>query len=274
MQPFLTIREPTLTWVGAALGGPDGLRVAMGVLVAVPFVLVMVSLDRWTRTRWWILGSVVFGLAAASLLVGSLHLYHEGWAMLLVLDAILLRRPDRWWPSVLLGLAAVLVRELALGYLLIMLVLAVLGRRRAEGLGWLAAVAAFGAFLAWHATQAAALVRPGDPTSPGWSAWGGWSFVLGAVRDTTLLAAAPAAVTAVLVPLALWAWCSTPGGPATRIALSLVGYVAVFCILGRPQNTYWGLLFAAPLLTGLGLLPAAVRRTSGRAASGPSAPAD
>ncbi|MGZ3313713.1 MAG: hypothetical protein ACXU8Q_06070, partial [Caulobacteraceae bacterium] len=86
------------------------------------------------------------------------------------------------------------------------------------------------------------------PTDPGmaWVRLGGWRFLLAANRWNAIVALTPW-LAALLPPAALagalaWAW---PIG--RRLGFILLGYAAGFLVVGRPEDTYWGLMIA-PLL--------------------------
>src|SRR3546814_15162477 len=56
----------------------------------------------------------------------ALIVFHEGWAALLIALSLALYRKDRWWPSVVLALLALMIRELALPFVLLLGVLEIL----------------------------------------------------------------------------------------------------------------------------------------------------
>ncbi|MGC3995302.1 MAG: hypothetical protein QM779_14495 [Propionicimonas sp.] len=251
--PFLAVRLPTLTSLHLALGetGATVLLVALGVAGVLAMA---VRLDRDGRGRAERIAAVVLlGLGVALLAVGPVAWFHEAWAGVLVLLAIAVHSPRRWWPSVLLALVAVCFRELALPYLVVMAVLAWPQRRR-EAWAWLAAIGVFAAVLAAHALAVQAAQPPTPVASNGWVEFGGWSFVLACVRTGSLLSALPLAVAAVVVPLALFGWCFA--GPLARpVVATCVLLAGALMVVGRPDNTYWGLLFSTVLLAGLAFAP-------------------
>ena len=69
----------------------------------------------------------------------------------------------------------------------------------------------------------------------------------------------PAWVAAVATPLALLGWAAWSDGYAKRVACMLGLWLAAFLLIGRPDNAYWGFLFAPILPVGLALAPAALR---------------
>ena len=74
------------------------------------------------------------------------------------------------------------------------------------------------------------------------------------------LAVAPGAVAAVLVPLAFFGWLFAPRGLRAG-ALTCVVFAAIFAVIGRPDNAYWGLLDATLLFCGLAFAPRGLAAT-------------
>lgn len=259
LRPFVTVRLPMLAWFQAALPGDNAVR-------AIFMILFGVTLGAWfARLRWsgWdmrhaLLGALAVGAGAATLALPELLVWHEAWAALLIALSLAMRGEKRFAQSAVLGLAAILIRELAILYPLVMLFRAVLERRRAEALAWLAAIALFAAFIAWHAAQVALVVRPDDLASPGWTSAGGWRFVVTMIWQTGPLRLAPFWIAAVLVPLSLLGWAGWRHPSGVRGALLLAGYAAAFALLGRPNNFYWAFLIAPLVPLGLLLAPRAL----------------
>lgn len=168
-------------------------------------------------------------------------------------------RTDRHWAAgVAFGLVAALIRELAFPFLIVMAGLAWATGRKKEAGAWAGAAAVVLAVLALHWSTVVRISLPGDVTSPGWLALGGWRFDLALARQSSLLIALPAWVAAVATPFALLGWFARPGGYATRVALLLGLWLSGFLLLGRPDNAYWGFLFAPILPIGLAFAPTAL----------------
>lgn len=197
------------------------------------------------------------------LTVDAMTYWHESWAALLIILSLSVRTPNRWVPSVLLGLAAVLVRELALPYLALMAFFAWRERSRVEAGAWALSILIFFAAMVAHSAAVAAQVTAADPTSPGWSGAGGWPFVLAMMHNCSLFLFLPLPVIAVLVPLSLFGWASLRDPLGERITLLLFGYVAAFAVLGRPDNFYWAILIAPLLPAGLAFVPRALKDLGG-----------
>ena len=248
LRPFVTVRMPTLAWITTLAGGPS--RIAwLEMLLAVASVgATIVYLRRSISSLWmWGAASLLVAVTVILLSQSELVFWHELWAGLLIALALACRTERRWGPSVALGLAAVLFRELAMPFLFAMAACAALERRPREALAWAGAILVAGLALAAHAAAVHAMLHPADPASPGWSRIGGWRFDIAVVRGSSLLAVLPASFTAVLLPVALLGWAGWSNGYSARFALTLAGWLGAFLLIGRPENFYWGLLMA-PLM--------------------------
>lgn len=249
LRPFLTVRPPALATGLALLPNPATRAGALGLLAA----------GAWGAWAWrlralraseplryaWALALLAGGMGLA--LSPGAYLFHESWAGLLIALSLALRRPDAWGLSLALGLAAALLRELTLPYLAAMALLALVERRRLEAWAWSGALAAAAAALFAHAAAVAAATTPADLASPGWVSLGGWSFILELAELNSFLLKAPPWAPALVLPpalLGLLFWSEGGAGLGRRLGLVVLGYVAGFCILGRANNNYWGLMLA------------------------------
>ncbi|MGB8602146.1 MAG: hypothetical protein WCD42_08115, partial [Rhizomicrobium sp.] len=160
--------------------------------------------------------------------------------------------------SVVIGLVAVLIRELALPYLLVMALCGFYEKRWREGLGWCGALILFAGFMLWHAHAVGQLLLPGDRASGGWLGLGGWPYVLLLARWNGLFIASAPAVVASVLPLMLLgagAWPKMGG----RMALITIGYATGFLVVGRPDTSYWGLMMTPLWALGAAMAPGALR---------------
>jgi len=272
LRPFLTFRLPTLammlamipSWLGTAL---------LAALCAATILAWTVRLGReGVPDRPLMAASLLLLGGCLALAAPRLTCFHESWAGLLVALSLALHRPDRWWPSIALALLALMIRELALPFVLLMGAAALWHRRWREATGWAVVIALFALALALHAHAVAAVVLPGDPASPGWATPGGWPRVLSALRDASILGYLPVPTTAILAPLALLGWYARPGGNALLVALYLTGFAFMMTLLGRPQNYYWIAMIAPLVLAGLAFAPGALRDLVRAAAPGRRSP--
>lgn len=258
LKPFVTVRLPTLAHIVARLGD-EGAAIALAFIALAAGAAWIVRLRAITGGRaGWAVASVLMAVSSSFAANPALALWHEAWAALLVALSLGVHGGRRVWPSLLLGLAAVLVRELALPYLFVMAALAWREYRRLEAIAWTGAIALFAAALAAHASAVGAVVLPEDLASPGWSSAGGWPFILAIAQTATPLLLFPVATAFVAVPLALLGWAGAGTLLADRAALLLLAYVAAFSLVGRADNLYWGLMLAPLLLAGFALAPRAL----------------
>jgi hypothetical protein len=275
LRPFLVVRPPLLASVLARL--PD-VPTGDKLLALLSGGVILAWAVRFFRLGWppTAVGGgalLLFTGVAAPMVSQNMSLLHEAWAGLLIAASLALRDERRWGAAVLLGLLAALIRELAMPYLLVMALAALAERRRNEAVAFALALGVSIAALAWHAQGVLALTTAHDLASPGWLKFGGWPFVMATAKWNLLVilggALAGAAVSAVLVPLALAGAAGRRDGLGLRLALLLGGYTLGFMAIGRPENSYWGLLTMPLLAVGLCLAPMALVDLTRRAANRP-----
>ena len=190
--------------------------------------------------------------------------FHEIWAGLLVALSLALRRADRWIEAVAIALTAMLVRETAALYALVMAALALAGGARREAVAWSAAIGVFALTLAAHAWAVSGVTGPLDPASPGWLGLNGPALFVRAMTLATALQMLPMAAAAVLAALALMGWASLDDPLATRLTAVVIAYGAAIALFARLDTFYWGLMIAPAYLVGLAFLPDALRALVGR----------
>lgn len=258
-RPFIAVRPPTLAYIEAALANELAQRAALMTLAAA-------AVGAW-MWRLRALGLSRVELAAGLLLLGTgatigfgskAYLFHEDWAGLLMALSLALRRPGAWRVSLAVGLLAVFVRELAAAYLVAMAALAWRDGDRREAAAWLSALGLAGLGLMFHASQVHAYSQPRDPQSQGWAKVGGWWFVLKTMRWNAVLLSLHPFVTAILAPFAVLGLAVWRGPLGDRVALVVLGYCVAFLVIGRPENSYWGMLIAPLWPLGLLVAPRAV----------------
>lgn len=257
-SPVMTVREPTLAWLTSTwgLGGAHVLLLMVGVLA---LGLAIVRLQRLAvgRVEWY--AAALAGVAVAAMVVPEDNVWaHDIWAGTLILCAVLAYSRRNALPAVALLLTASLIRELAAPLLVVLLVLSWHRGTRRDAVAAGAALAAFGAFYLWHAQQVGELVAGAGGASPGWVEFGGWPFVVNAVWFSSAMTLTSMTLTAVIVVFALLGWIGRSGDIALFAVLVIGTYSVVFAVLGRPNNLYWGALFAPTLLVGIVWAPRAV----------------
>lgn len=266
LRPFVTVRLPTLALAEAAVGLP-----AAGLLLQVLACVSILALSLRFRPLHPVLVPVLAAAAIGPLAHPALAVWHEVWAGLLIALSLALRAPGRWGASLVVGIAAAAIRELALPYLLAMAWLAYRDARRREALAWLAGIALVAAGLAAHAAAVASRVSPADLASPGWAEFGGLRLVVTMVHITgwPSILSLPTGFTGAVLPLALLGWWSHREPASARGALVVTGYAGAILFVGRSNNIYWGFLLAPLMFLGLAAAPGAVRDLCQAAASWP-----
>lgn len=274
LKPFLTVRLPASAWLVAALGPALAmwLQTILVVLVLVAGSLRLREAFERVPAQAAAFCCMAFGVAFQAR-QPDLAYWHEVWAALLVALSLYCHRDGRYGVSLLLGLLAVAFRELALPYLAVMAVAALLERRPREALAWSIGAAVALAGIAFHALEVSGRVLETDIASPGWVSFGGWNLVLNMVRATSALSLLPAGLAPVVVPLALLGWAAWRSAVGLRGFLLMTGYCCAFMAVGRTNNMYWGLMLAPLLFVGLAWAPAAladlVRAATGQGANRP-----
>jgi len=259
LRPFLTFRLPGLAVVLAAL--PDE---APRYLL---FLLVLCVAVTWAGRLKPVLPRLLPLLAFAILLLGSLlaffqselAAFHEIWAGLLVAWSLALRKPRRWVEAVAIGMAAMLIRETAALYVILMAGFAWREGERREAYGWAAALGLFAIAIGVHAYAVAGVTGPLDPASPGWAGLQGFGLFVKSLTLATALQMLPLWAGALLVGLALLGWASWDDPLAARMIGVVAAYAAVIAIFARLDTFYWGLMVAPVFLVGLVFVPDALR---------------
>ncbi len=257
--PFFTVRPPILAWLLARLPG-DGEKLADLLLAG----MACAAVGAWLWRLSWSKRDALFLVRAGLILLASvamtmrghgLSYLHEAWAGLLIAASLAVRSDRRFAAAVALGLVAALIRELALPYLAVMAGMALLERRGREAGAFAIALAIAGAALAVHAYRVESLTAGDLAGASGWFAFGGWAFVLETTRWNYL---AIPWLGAALLPLAIVGALGWKDATGARLFALLAGFTLGFCIIGRPDNFYWGLMTAPLIGVGLTLAPEAI----------------
>lgn len=255
--PFVAVRPPALTYLRVSLGSEK----AFGALLLCIAVLATIGMTfrAYAASSKLLVGAAVGLLSAVAVTVAANSpLFHDAWASLLLMLALVCRSERHYIPSALIALLAILIREMALPFVPVMLLMALHEQRRPEALVW-AVILSIACLFFWsHATAVETVRSFSDLRSPGWVASGGWPFVLRVAHAGTSFMLFPMKLVALLVPLALLGWSAIDHPLAKRSAFYLIGMVAAFTVVGRPDNEYWGILIGPLLPIGLVAAPAAL----------------
>lgn len=256
-RPFVAVRQPTLAWLQALIGVGGVRYFEMGLVLACLWALNarlagIVSLpERAAALLLMMLGGAAVGVPLAGLI-------HELWAGLWLTLALLLYRPERWWPAMIAATAALAVRELAVPFVLLWLAFALVGRRwrEAAAIAGLLALFTLGMVLHWSAVESLRL--PGDPTSQGWDAFAGYTLPLLALARLTGLLLLPLHIAAPIAILPLLGWLGLGGRLGLFAGLWFVGLATLIALFARPENFYWAQLGLPAYGIGMAFVPRAL----------------
>ena len=139
--------------------------------------------------------------------------------------------------SVVLGTAALFIRELAAPYVGIRFLLAVYRREWREASGWALSLSAYALFILWHARHVYEAMPANASVHPiSWIQFGGMRFVLATVRSNAWLTGLPWWLTPIALVTAIAGAMRSP----LELRLPVFGYLAAFAVAGLPFNWYWG----------------------------------
>jgi hypothetical protein len=260
MASIFNWRLPTLAWLFSILPSDRAARGFLGVLSLLTLAAWFAALRRTAPPR----AALPICLLLLGLLlwpfVGEAYRVHETWAGIAI--ALSIAAAVLGWPltSVIAGMSALAIRELALPYLAVALMFALRDRRRREIIGWCAGLTLFCACYGLHAWAVSHHQLASDRAqAASWFQFGGWWFVLKTGLLNAWLIAAPPWLVALLWPLSLLGLFAWQGSLGSRTAATGLLYVGLFLVVGLPFNYLWGLLYAGLVPLGLYFAPAALR---------------
>lgn len=258
-------RLPTSAWLFAKVPHNEWMQ----------FLLIILSLLAWLWSgwvKWRTSGSVFATVALLFLLVGVLswsmdgkaYLAQEPWTATLLLCSVAAQNSGGRgrYAAAALGTAALFLRELALPFCGVALLVQAWHRRWGVAVAWGVGMAAFTVFYMWHVHQILAVeVESNEPIGAGFAQWirlGGLDFVLLTLRMNQWLFTAPAWLLWLFLVLSVWG-LAVDLLDATLVG-SVLAYLLIFAVAGRPENFYWGLLIAFQLPWGLANAFGAIRQ--------------
>ncbi|MDV3253577.1 hypothetical protein DevBK_19735 [Devosia sp. BK] len=205
------------------------------------------------------LGAVVMLLSLAGAFTPGTVLLSELAAGIFVLLSVALYGSGLRRAGLAAGAAALFAREFAGIYILVCIWLAWRAKRWHELSAWAAVLLVYGAYFLWHYGQVQLHVTPADRGyAEDWVQFGGLSFVLATSAFNGFFALLPTPAHAVLLPVALLGLLAWPGETGARASLTVLAVIIVFAVVGKPFNTYWGLIYTPLLSLGLAWAPWAI----------------
>lgn len=259
LKPFVTFRLPTLAIVLAALPPLGGMALMLMLAAAVMVAWFVRLRPAFVRLAPLAMGLTLLAAGMVAFVQPALMAFHEIWAGPLIALSLALRRPGRWVEAAAVAMIAMLIRETAALYVIVMAVMALRDGYRREAIGWAATLLVLAGVVAVHALAVAQVVGPLDPASPGWSGMLGFGFFVKSVATATALTAAPLWLAAPLVALALFGWAGWRDQVAIRALWLFAGFAVLLGLFGRLDSFYWGLMIAPLFLIGLAFVPDTLR---------------
>jgi len=259
LRPFVTVRPPLLATVQAGLPRWATTGALYLLVLAVTLAWVVRITDACREGAPRIVAALLLGGGLFIAVQPFLFFSHELWAGLLIALSLALRRPGRWVEAAAIALVAMLVRELAALYALVMLGFAWREGAWREAAGWAGALAVFAAAAAAHAWAVWQVTGPLDLASDGWTGLNGPWFFAQTIRHATVLEAFPYLLAIPLVVLAGLGWASWRDPAGGRMFTTAAAYALLIALAARLNNFYWGLMIAPVFLVGLAFAPDGVR---------------
>ncbi len=258
LKPFFTMRLPTLNWLAVHFGWLGVQKIAFGVLLIAIFAWVVAfenTLNGWERVGVGI-AVAVGGSSTVDPGLLALHEYLTGIFLSLALAGVF-GWPRHWWAILLPAAAALMIRELALPFVLLAAAFAIYDKRWPEVVGWAALLVAFAIVMALHASAVAAQLLPTDLASPGWHAANGLPAFLKGVVYISVLQALPLGLAMLCALLPMVGWLALSGRSGLFAILLFAGYAAMISAFSRANNFYWGAIVMPSYFIGFALLPRA-----------------
>jgi hypothetical protein len=233
-----------------AIAGEPVSRWALFVLACIACLMAAIATGRAGGP--WPLQLIITLLAVSNcfLFDQDFYLWAEVWTGVLLVISVCSYELECWPVGVACGILALFIRELAGPFVVVGLGFALWRRRRAEALAWLAGLALWGAYFLAHASVVRAAILPTDIAETGWVKMGGLHFVLTTIL-MSLLGALPDWGAALFLPAMLFGLAGWRTGIGNRVAITVAVYLAIFCVVGKPINMYWGAVTNPLLAFGL-----------------------
>ena len=249
LQPASTVRFPTMAYISGLI---EPVHLTVGLLLA--NMLVWIALFPGNAIERALAG-IMLALGGFMAFDPEMAYLHDLSAGLLLSLALALHSEKRWWPSWLLVLFAVAVREHAILFGAVFGACALYRRKWPEVVAWIFLGIAFLGATAVHYLEVNQLVGDGDKASDGWLWLLGPKAFLNDILALTLLRLLPMWIAGPLALLPFIGWAIVRD---KKPLLVFASYALLFCFVGRENNYYWGFLVLPAYLAGLALVPRAM----------------
>jgi hypothetical protein len=260
VRPMLRWRAPIYAWIAARAPHPAIPRAILGIVAGAAVALLYAAFRREDGLLSAAVGVILMIVALLPAFVADGHFFTETWAAALIALSLACCGLGVMAAAVAAAIAALLFRELALGFAVAGVALAGAAPGRRALRAWLVGLLVFAAAFALHGWAIARQVTPADPLYANWLGLGGLPFILTTTRVNPLLAALPYPATAFYLSFALLGFTSWSGPLLRHAGLAALLYVGGFAFVGQPFHGYWGILTAPLLAVGILRAPLAAAR--------------
>ncbi|HRR42557.1 MAG TPA: hypothetical protein P5244_15095 [Syntrophales bacterium] len=251
-QSVFNWRLPFLAW---ALGYIPNLIIARVFAICLAFVPLLIWLEISRNELSFplraagcllMLGGPVYGF------IDNLYFAHEFWCGILIVLSIFSYAKGWRRISLISGISALMIRELALPFIMVMLVLSYIERKFRETGFWVCGILAFFAVMVLHSIQVNTVTEHVQTASINpWVTLAGWKFSLGTASMHPYLFLLPPWFTAVFVPATLFGLLGWNDVLGRRLAWTVSAYLVLFLFIGQSFNLYWGVIYVNLLPIGI-----------------------
>ena len=204
---------------------------------------------------------VLLGGAILPCVLSDLYVSPLLWSSVFLSLSICAYSWNQRWLVLLLGLAAVVFREFALLYCVLMAVIAGRNRHLRELVGWIVVIAIFAGFLVFHILQVKHYQDVPDVADTShWLELNGLPAIIGMTQMNGFLLLLPQWVSAIYLASSILGFVDWRSSLGNRMSLTVGAFLLVFMIVGKDVNQYWGVMFAPLLCFGAARAPMALRR--------------
>lgn len=258
-KPFMTMRWPTHAYLLAIFG--EKILTYLGLAIGVITIFLWrnrLAQDR-DLPRYMRFAAIIIIPNIIMLLAYRQWIYlHETLCGILVGLALVLYRPGRQWPAMLVMAAAMAIREFAVPVAMIFGLFALWDRNWRAAAGWLAMGLIYAGLMALHIHQVSLVSLATDKVSPGWTSSSGWVAYTSFVHNLSIFRYFPGWVSAFIVPLSLLGWATWKSRLGTIGFAIQILFVILLAGVARPNNFYWAIMVIPTLFIGLIFVPSAL----------------
>lgn len=259
LRPFTAFHLPTLNVLHAAVPA-DLVRMAYWLVAGLAGFAWAYRLQAAFRARLGLFTAMALLASGLTLFtISDLHLWPEAWAGTLIALSMARWRPGRAVEAAGYATMALMIRELAALYPIVMALAALHDRDRREALVWGATLLVLAAVLGVHAAAVADVTGPVDPLRDDWLPLTGAAAAFDAFVQASPLRLAPAAIGFPLLLLVTIGWSEWQDPLGVRVAALAVLLLVVIALFAPAGAVHWAAIATPVLLVGGAFLPDLIR---------------